>query len=60
MVTSCNTQNVRKHMILELHDKALYGFGGAEIEIGKWYAVEYQKSFYFGKALSIDSGFIEF
>ena len=39
-------------MAIELHNEALAAFNEPDVEIGKWYAVEYQKSFYFGKALS--------
>ena len=39
-------------MLLELHEQEVEGFGGSAITEGKYYAVEYQKTFYFGRALT--------
>lgn len=49
-------------MILELHEKEVLCFDGPAITEGQYYAVEYQKSFYFGRALnsSQDDSQIEF
>ena len=62
VVSSSSIQNFRKHMILELHEKEVLCFDGPAITEGQYYAVEYQKSFYFGRALnsSQDDSQIEF
>ena len=51
MVSGCSLQSFRKHMILELHQQEVERLDGQAINEGKYYAVEYQKAFYFGRAL---------
>lgn len=61
MVSSSSIQSFRKQMILELHEQEVHDFDGPGIVEGKYYAVEYHKSYYFGRALKIqDSSFIQF
>ena len=61
-----NTNSVhtfRRHMILELHEQKLDSFTQPStcIQGNKYYAVEYQKTYYFGRALeSPDGAFINF
>ena len=51
----------RQQMILELHEKELHSFAQPPIQEDHYYAVEYQKSYYFGRALGRpDGGFIDF
>lgn len=47
-------------MAIELHNEALADFNEPDVEIGEWYAVEYLKSFFFGKALLWENSCIEF
>ena len=61
IVSSSSIQSFRKHLILELHEQEVQGFDGPAITEGKYYAVEYQKSFYFGRVLkSQDNSRIDF
>lgn len=41
----------RHHMIVELHEQELQSFTEPSIQRGAYYAVEYQKTYYFGRAL---------
>ena len=43
-------------MLLELHNKAMYDFTEASPQVGLYYAVEYGKSYYIGRALGNPSG----
>lgn len=53
--------SVRRHMIVELHEQELQSFTEPSIQEGAYYAVEYQKTYYFGRALgSPDGSFINF
>ena len=48
-------------MILELHEQEVHDFDGPGIIEGKYSAVEYHKSFYFGRALKTqDNSLIDF
>ena len=49
LVPSIN--NVRHHMIVELHEQELQSFTEPSIQEGAYYAVEYQKTYYFGRGL---------
>ena len=61
MVSSSSIQSFRKQMILELHEQEVHDFDGPGIIEGEYYAVEYHKSFYFGRALKIqDNSLIDF
>ena len=47
----------RKHMVLELHDGIIRGFEElSSVQEGKYYAIEYQKSFYIGRAVNTYDG----
>ncbi|XP_015748563.1 PREDICTED: ubiquitin-like-specific protease 1 [Acropora digitifera] len=54
----CQTSvpSFRSVMLLELHNKAMYGFTEASPQVGLYYAVEYGKSYYIGRALGSPSG----
>ena len=54
IVPSSSIPNFRKQMILELHQKKVQNFEDSTITQGSYYAVEYQKSFYFGRALNYE------
>lgn len=48
-------------MIVELHEQELQSFTEPSIQEGAYYAVEYQKTYYFGRALGCpDGSFINF
>ncbi|KAK3742383.1 hypothetical protein QZH41_002602 [Actinostola sp. cb2023] len=57
-----DSHNFRRHMILELHEKELHSFTRPFVQQDRYYAVEYQKTYYFGRALgSYDgAGFVDF
>jgi len=58
---SKNINNVRRHMIVELHEQELQSFTEPSIQEDAYYAVEYPKTYYFGRALgSADGSFINF
>ena len=46
----------RCHMILELHEQELSSFTPPSIQANQYYAVEYQRSYYFGRALGSPDG----
>lgn len=51
----------RQHMILELHEQELQSFTQPSVREEHYYVVEYQKSYFFGQALSrSDGGFVDF
>lgn len=54
----CQTsvRSFRSVIILELHNKAMYDFTEASPQVGLYYAVEYGKSYYIGRALGSPSG----
>ena len=53
--------SARRHMIVELHEQELQSFTESSIQEGAYYAVEYQKTYYFGRALRCsDDAFINF
>ena len=54
----CQTSvpSFRSVMLLELHNKAMYDFTEASPQVGLYYAVEYGKSYYIGRALGSPSG----
>ena len=54
----CQTSvpSFRSVMLLELHNKAMYDFTAASPQVGLYYAVEYGKSYYIGRALGSPSG----
>ena len=53
--------SVRRHIIVELHEQELQSFTEPSIQEGAYYAVEYQKTYYFGQALGCpDGSFINF
>ena len=61
--SSSSISSARHLMILELHHQELQDYTQAFIQEQRYYAVEYDKTFYFGQALgSLDShsGFVEF
>ena len=61
IVSGSSIPSFRKQMILELHQKKIQNFGESMITEGKYYAVEYQKTFYFGRALNYEGkSFIKF
>lgn len=48
-------------MIIELHEQELDTFTESSIQDNKYYAVEYQKAYYFGRALgSPDGAYVKF
>lgn len=51
MVSSDCIQSFRKQMIIELNEEKLQEFAEPDIIEGQYYAVEYHKSFYLGRAL---------
>ncbi|KAK3746671.1 hypothetical protein QZH41_007951 [Actinostola sp. cb2023] len=57
-----DSHNFRRHMILELHEKELHSFTRPFVQQDRYYAVEYQKTYYFGRVLgSYDgAGFVDF
>ena len=53
--------SVRRHIIVELHEQELQSFTEPSIQEGAYYAVEYQETYYFGRALGRpDGSFINF
>ena len=58
---SKSINNFRRHMIVELHEQELQSFTEPSIQEDKYYAVEYQKTYHFGRALgSPDGSFVNF
>ncbi|KAK3740849.1 hypothetical protein QZH41_008815, partial [Actinostola sp. cb2023] len=57
-----DSHNFRRHMILELHEKELHSFTRPFVQQDRYYAVEYQKTYYFGRALGSYDGadFVDF
>ena len=51
MLTQSSIPEIRKAMILELHDKALHSIRPRGILHGDDYAVDYVKNYYFGRFL---------
>ena len=48
----------RKHLVLELHHRKIQAFEVFPLpQQGKYYAIEYQKAFYIGRALTKSEGF---
>lgn len=59
---STTINNLRRHMIVELHQQELQSFTEPSVQTNAYYAVEYQKAYYFGRALGSPDGsdFIDF
>ena len=55
-VPSSSVPAFRCHMILELHEQELSNFAVSSIQTNQYYAVEYDKSWYFGHALGSPDG----
>ena len=51
---------VRSYMILELHRNAIQPMPPQMFEVGEYYAVDFVKSFYFGRVLHINDEIITF
>ena len=60
MLTQSNIPEIRKAMILELHDKALHSIPPREILPGDYYTVDYVKNYYFGRILEASELFVKF
>ena len=60
MLTQSSIPEIRKAMILELHDKALHSIPPRGILPGDYYAVDYVKNYYFGRVLEASESFVKF
>ena len=59
-MTQSSIPEIRKAMILELHDKALHSILPRGILPGDYYAVDYVKNYYFGRVLGASESFVKF
>ena len=60
LVLNKDMLDVRKSIIHDLHVQHLSPLPSKGVEVGMYFAVEYVTTFYFGRVISVEDGFVEF
>ena len=60
LVLNKDMVDVRKSIIHDLHVQHLSPVPSKGVEVGMYFAVDYVTTFYFGRVISVEDGFVEF
>ena len=60
MVNQSDIPDFRTYMVLELHNNILHPIPPEPITVGKYYAVDYVRQYYIGRAIETTSSYTNF